>query len=253
MKSIQLLIPMAGLGSRFAQEGYSIPKPILPVGNLKMIELVIQNLTSSHVEKLVIVTKNEISESSALPHLLSHYPFEVQIILINETTDGPATTCALAKKHIDMDKPLVIANSDQFLDIDFEIEYMNWESTTSDGIIWAMEDDSPKWSYVRTDSNGHALEVREKVVISNLATCGVYAYTRASDFFQAYEKMVEVNDLTNNEYYVAPTYNYLIANGKRISVRDLGTAGTVMHGLGVPEDYQAFLSSGILARLGLAK
>jgi len=249
VKGIQVVIPMAGLGTRFVQDGYSIPKPILPIGNLKMIEVVLQNLTSNHVEKVVIVTKTEISQASSLPQLLSKYPFEVKIILIDETTDGPATTCVLAKNQLDMDKPLVIANSDQFLDTDMELEYDRWDVTTTDGIIWAMEDSSPKWSYVRTDTNGFAQEVREKIVISNLATCGVYAYSRAIEFFDAYDKMVATNDRTNNEFYVAPTYNYLIADGKRILVRDLGKAGTVMHGLGIPEDYEAFLLSGIPARL----
>ena len=111
-----------------------------------------------------------------------------------------------------------------------------------------MEDDSPKWSYVRTDVNGMAIEVREKVVISNLATCGVYAYSEAALFFEAYDEMVESNDRTNNEFYVAPTYNYLISKQKQILVRDLGKAGLVMHGLGTPEDYEKFLISGIPER-----
>ena len=249
MRNIQVVIPMAGLGSRFVQEGYAIPKPILPIGNLRMIEVVLQNLTSRHVEKVVIVTKTEISAASSLPHLVSQYPFEVKIILIEETTEGPATTCVLAKNFLNMNNPLVIANSDQFLDIDMEFEYDRWNSSTTDGIIWAMEDDSPKWSYVRTDAEGYAQEVREKMVISNLATCGVYAYSTAQDFFTAYDKMVAAQDRTNDEFYVAPTYNYLIADGKRILVRDLGKAGSVMHGLGVPEDYEAFLLSEIPARL----
>ena len=128
------------------------------------------------------------------------------------------------------------------------LEYENWDTALTDGIIWAMEDDSPKWSYVRTDVNGMAIEVREKVVISNLATCGVYAYSEAALFFEAYDEMVESNDRTNNEFYVAPTYNYLISKQKQILVRDLGKAGLVMHGLGTPEDYEKFLISGIPER-----
>jgi NDP-sugar pyrophosphorylase family protein len=249
MNQIQVVIPMAGLGSRFTQEGYTTPKPLLPIGNLKMIEVVLQNLTSDDVEKVVIVTKTVISEASSLPKLLAEYSFDVEIVLIDETTNGPATTCVLAKHHLDMNKPLVIANSDQYLDTDMKSEYQKWDELTMDGIIWAMEDDSPKWSYVRANRNGFAVEVKEKVVISNLATCGVYAYSKAEYFFQAYEAMVSADDCTNNEFYVAPTYNYLVRNGKKIYVRDLGKAGTVMHGLGIPEDYEAFLSSGIPERL----
>lgn len=249
MKNIQLIVPMAGLGTRFTEKGYKIPKPILPIGSQRMIEIVLQNLTSHHVEKVVVVTKTEISESSSLPKLLTNFQCKVEIILVNETTEGPASTCFLAKNHIDLNKPLVIANSDQYLDTDISVQYENWDGADSDGLIWAMEDNSPKWSFVRTSDEGRALEIREKIVISKFATCGVYAFSKASDFFDAYLEMVHVNDRTNNEFYVAPTYNYLISRGKNIRVINLGPARTVMHGLGIPEDYEAFLASGIPDKL----
>jgi NDP-sugar pyrophosphorylase family protein len=243
MNDIQLVVPMAGLGSRFVEAGYKIPKPILPIGKLKMIEVVLRNLTSANVNKVIIVTKTEIAVGASLDALLAAYPLNVEIILIDETTDGPASTCMLAIEKLDLDKPLVIANSDQFLDTNMEVEYESWDGTNLGGVIWAMEDDSPKWSYVRTDLQGLALEVKEKKVISNLATCGVYGYSKARFFVDSYNEMVAAKDLTNNEFYVAPTYNYLIAKGEKIKVRDLGPAGKVMHGLGVPEDYELFLKS----------
>jgi dTDP-glucose pyrophosphorylase len=248
MKKIQLLIPMAGLGTRFSLEGYEISKPLLPIGRYKMIEVVLKNLLSKEVGSVTLVANSKVAADSNLESLLSTSSYGLEIITVDQTTEGPASTCYLTRNSIDYEAPLVIANSDQFLDTDMSQEYSQWLNSTVDGIIWAMEDTSPKWSYVKVDSNGFALEIKEKLVISNLATCGVYGFTRAGDFFESYESMLKVGDRTNGEFYVAPTYNYLISQNKRILVKNLGLTSKVMHGLGVPSDYETFLSSEIFKR-----
>ena len=248
MKKIHLLIPMAGLGSRFTAEGYNTPKPLLPIGSFKMIEVVLRNLLSDQVGHVTLVANSKVAKDSNLASLLSTEDFSLDIITIDETTEGPAATCFLAQNSIDLDAPLIIANSDQFLDTNMSSEYREWLNAEVDGVIWAMEDSSTKWSYVRVDSSNLALEVREKEVISKLATCGVYGWTRAKDFFDSYKTMLEMNDRTNGEFYVAPTYNYLIAQEKKILVKNLGLTSKIMHGLGVPNDYETFLSSEVSKR-----
>jgi len=238
---IQLLIPMAGLGSRFSREGYRSPKPYLPIGKFTMIEVVVNNLLSRSVKKVILVASKDPSRIMDLREVLRCHGVEVQILEIEGITDGPATTCYLAKSLLDHNESLVIANSDQYLDIEISGEYSIWESSKSDGVIWGMKDVDPKWSYVSTDKNGFAVEIREKKVISNIATCGVYGFTKASDFFWAYDMMRESNDRTNGELYVAPSYNYLIDEQRKFLVRNLGSTSDVMHGLGIPEDYERFL------------
>jgi dTDP-glucose pyrophosphorylase len=248
VKNVQLLIPMAGLGSRFVSKGYSVPKPLLPIGRFRMIQVVLDNLLSSHVECVTLIISRQIADSCNFEELLKDYDLLFEIIQIDEITQGPASTCSLSRNNLNMDLPLVIANSDQFLDIDIKHEYTKWFESDADGVIWAMEDSSNKWSYVKTDLNGHATEVREKEVISNLATCGVYAFSKANDFFDSYDEMVSKDDRTNGEFYVAPTYNYLIDKGKKILVRNLGATSNIMHGLGVPDDYEKFISSTVSDR-----
>jgi len=245
---IQLVIPMAGLGTRFSRAGYTTPKPYLPIGKYSMIEVVVNNLMDRKVSKLVLIANQEASRNSKLKEVFRFHEVDLSIVELDHTTDGPATTCILAKEEVDPEKGLVIANSDQYLDTDMSQQYAQWEKAEVDGVIWGMEDSDPKWSYVSMIEEGFANEVREKKVISNIATCGVYGFTRASDFFLAYDMMKEANDRTNGELYVAPSYNYLIQQNRRIQVNNLGTTSQIMHGLGIPEDYENFLKNPIASQ-----
>jgi hypothetical protein len=109
-----------------------------------------------------------------------------------------------------------------------------------DGLIMTMPADHPKWSYIRFDENGYVTEVREKEVISNEATVGIYNYKHGSDFVKYANQMIEKNIRVNNEFYVAPVYNEMIADGKKIVFHNVGEK---MHGLGTPEDLNAFIAN----------
>lgn len=246
--NIQLVIPMAGIGSRFANEGYQKIKPLLEIGSYSMIEVVLQNLDSASVESITIVTRSEISENYSLQSLLEKKHPKVNVITLNAITNGPATTVSHAFDAIDLNSPIIIANSDQYVDIDFEKEFQDFLSSGLEGFIWGMEDDDPKWSYVALDEEGLALKVAEKKVISKIATCGIYAFSSGYLFQEGYKEMIACADTTNGEYYVAPIYNYLIKRGCRIGVSNLGLTSQIMHGLGTPEDYKAFLRSPISKR-----
>jgi dTDP-glucose pyrophosphorylase len=104
-----------------------------------------------------------------------------------------------------------------------------------------MEDSDKKWSYVRQSSEGLVEEVREKEVISNVATVGIYGFSSANVMLEAFQEMFSAKDCTLGEYYVAPAYNYIIKQGHPVSVVNLGPVGTVMHGLGIPVDFESFL------------
>lgn len=240
MTEAQLLIPMAGMGTRFTSAGYTTPKPLLPIGSRTMIELVIENLDSNHVSRIILVALID-SRSSQLDKLQAKYQGRLTIMYIPKVSGGPAETCSMVFDQIDLESPLVIANSDQYLDFDFASSFSSLQNEGVSGAIWAMRDNDPKWSYVQVDEFYMATLVKEKEVISDLATCGVYGFNKAKDFINGYEKMVAMGDKTNGEYYVAPVYNYLISDAKKIKVIDLGEVSKVMHGLGTPEDYEKFI------------
>lgn len=240
-KKIQLVIPMAGLGSRFSEAGYPLPKPLLPIHGVPMYKIVIANLMHETVSSITIVCPLEWGISGEIRALSPQLGVPLNVVEIDYLTGGPAQTVLLAEPFLDANLPVVTANSDQYINADLGDFY---GSITEDGIggsILCMEDSDPKWSYVKLSSDGFVSEVKEKVVISSFATVGVYGFKTATLMLAAFRQMIEAEDTSLGEYYVAPSYRYLINQGHRISGKSLGPVGEVMHGLGVPDDYEIFL------------
>jgi NDP-sugar pyrophosphorylase family protein len=165
----------------------------------------------------------------------------VNIVEVDELTEGPASTVWLTKPYLNPDLPVVVANSDQYIDADLSGFYDRVSDPGYANVILCMEDSDQKWSYVRQSSEGLVEEVREKEVISNLATVGIYGFGSATVMLEAFQEMFSAKDSTLGEYYVAPSYNYIIKRGHPVSVVNLGPVGTVMHGLGIPVDFESFL------------
>ena len=108
-----------------------------------------------------------------------------------------------------------------------------------DGGILTFKSTHPKWSYAKLGDNGFVTEVAEKKPISNIATVGVYYWSKGSNYVKYTEQMIEKNIRTNNEFYVCPVYNEAIGDGKNIKVFDVPK----MWGLGTPEDLNNFISN----------
>ncbi|MCR4641862.1 MAG: glycosyltransferase family 2 protein [Lachnospiraceae bacterium] len=240
---INIVIPMAGRGSRFSKAGYEMPKPLIDVAGKTMIEHVIDNIRPGSEHRFVFICQKEHMEKFALDEKLQSAAPGCEIVPIEYITEGAACTVLLAEEYINNDDELMIANSDQYVDIDIN-EYLE-KMKDHDGLIMTMPADDPKWSFIRYDENGFVTMVREKEVISDQATVGIYNYRKGSDFVKYSKQMIRKNIRVNNEFYVAPVYNEMIEAGKKIIYHDIGTK---MHGLGTPEDLQLFLQkhNGIL-------
>jgi dTDP-glucose pyrophosphorylase len=143
----------------------------------------------------------------------------------------------LAKDIIDNNNPLLIVNSDQYIEWNSNECMYAFIANGVDGGIVTFEATHPKWSYVKLDNNGFVQEVAEKKVISNQATAGVYFWRKGSDYVQYASQMIDQNIRVNNEFYVAPVYNQAILDGKKIRVKNIDR----MWGLGTPEDLNSFL------------
>ena len=233
---LNIVIPMAGRGSRFADAGYELPKPLIDVGGKPMIELVTENIRPKCEHRFIYICQEEHLDRYNLAKELERMSPGCKIITIDHITEGAACTVLLAEKYIDNNDEMMIANSDQFVDTDIN-DYIP-QMGDNDGLIMTMPADHPKWSYIRFDDNGFVTEVREKEVISNEATVGIYNYKHGSDFVKYAHQMINKNIRVNNEFYVAPVYNEMIADGKKIVFHNVGEK---MHGLGTPEDLNAFL------------
>lgn len=235
LKNLNILIPMAGEGSRFAAAGYTFPKPLIEIYNRPMIQVVVENL--GYDANYIYLVRKEHYEKYNLKALLNLITPNCQIIQVDKLTEGAACTTLLAKDLINNENSLLIANSDQFLEWSSTNFYYKMIETKADGGIVCFNSTHPKWSFAKLDENGNVIRVAEKEPISNLATCGLYFWTKGSDYVKYAEQMIAKNIRVNNEYYVAPVYNEAIADGKKIKTFMVEK----MWGLGVPNDLNYFL------------
>lgn len=246
---LNIVIPMAGAGSRFAQAGFSLPKPLIPIYSMPMIQVVIHNLRPKQPHRFIFICQRAHEMQYALQTQLRQWTDQAEIVLVDELTEGAACTVLMAESWINRDEPLVIANSDQFIECAID-DYLSYGATnTLDGLIMTMTANDPKWSFAAIDQSGMVTEVAEKKVISNHATVGIYYFARGSTFVAMAKKMIANNERVNNEFYVAPVYNQLIAAGGRVGIYDVGSEGRGMHGLGTPQDLSLFLTTPIAQQL----
>lgn len=233
---INVLIPMAGAGSRFAQAGYTFPKPLIEVHGKPMIRLVVENLAAEG--QYTFVVRNEHYQQYALKYFLPLLAPGCNVVQVDALTEGAACTTLLAREYINDNRPLLIANSDQFMDWDARDFYRRVTASDADGAILTFRSTHPKWSYVKVNADGYVTELAEKKPISDIATVGIYYWRRGSDYVKYADQMIAANERVNGEFYVAPVYNRAIADGKKIITYDV----TAMWGLGTPEDLTHFLA-----------
>jgi HAD superfamily hydrolase (TIGR01509 family) len=234
---MNVLIPMAGAGTRFQQAGYTFPKPLIDVNGKPMIQVVVDNLNIDATFIYVVQKEHRIKYN--LDTLLSLITPGCKIVEVGELTEGAACTTLLAKEWIDNDHQLVMANSDQFIEWDSNEFLYKMIEQNLDGGILSFTATHPKWSFAKIDEFGYVTEVAEKNPISDIATVGVYYWSKGSDYVKYAEKMIEKNIRTNNEFYVCPVFNEAIADGKKIKTFNIEK----MWGLGTPEDLNYFLEN----------
>jgi dTDP-glucose pyrophosphorylase len=239
---LNIVIPMAGRGSRFATAGFADPKPLIPLHGVPMIRLVIANLAPAVPHRFIFICQREHYVAYGLDRLLPQWTVDPQVILLDGVTEGAACTVLAARALIDNDDPLMIANSDQYVAASID-DYLNDMSERGlDGLIMTMTANDPKWSFAATTPEGLVTKVVEKEVISEDATVGIYNFAHGSDFVAAADEMIADNERVNGEFYVAPVYNRMVASQHRIGIFGVGTDGNGMHGLGTPADLAAFLA-----------
>ena len=233
---MNVLIPMAGAGTRFQKAGYTFPKPLIEVNGKPMIQLVVENLNIEG--RHIFVVQKEHYEKYNLRHLLGLISPGCEIVQVESVTEGAACTTLLAKEYINSDKPLLIANSDQYVEWNSNEFMYSMIGDTVDAGILTFTATHPKWSFAKLDDSGFVCEVAEKKPISNIATAGIYYWKHGSDYVKYAEQMIDKNVRVNNEFYVCPVFNEAIADSKRVKRHQVEK----MWGLGTPEDLDAFLN-----------
>ena len=236
-EKLNILIPMAGAGSRFEQAGYTFPKPLIDVKGKPMIQVVVENL-NIEANYIYIVQKSH-REKYNLDTLLNLITPGCKIVEVEGLTEGAACTALMAKEFIDSDSPLFFANSDQFVEWDSNEFMYKMNETDADGGIVTFTATHPKWSFAKVDEKGLVTEVAEKNPISDIATVGYYYWKHGSDFVKYAEQMISKNIRVNGEFYVCPVFNEAISDCRKIRVFNVKS----MWGLGTPEDLKYYLEN----------
>ena len=231
---MNIVVPMAGAGSRFEKAGYTFPKPLIEVKGQPMIAKVVENLNLQG--RYIFLVQTAHFEKYDLKNLLNLIAPGCEIVQIEGLTEGAACTVLKAKDLINNEQPLIISNSDQF------IKWNSFETVSSfndaDGGILTFKSVHPKHSFAKVDGDGYVTEVAEKNPISNDATVGIYHFKKGSDWVKYAEQMIDKNIRTNNEFYVCPVYNEAIKAGLKIKASLVDE----MWGMGTPEELNNFLT-----------
>jgi len=228
---MKIIIPMAGLGSRFASHGYAEPKPLIQFKGKTMIRHVVEHLDLLEHEHIFICQKQHVADYNLHNHFDSFVP-NFKIVTVNGLTDGAATTVSKVDGIVDYDDEVMIVNSDQLLHWDKNL----LAGLSCAGTIFCFYGTGPKWSYAKVDEIGFVTKVAEKIQISEYATAGMYQWNKFGYYMESYYRMVAANDRTNNEFYVAPVYNYALHMG--IGIRMVNYVDQV----GTPEELEEYLN-----------
>jgi NDP-sugar pyrophosphorylase family protein len=239
---INVVIPMAGLGQRFVTAGYEQPKPFIEVDGRTLIELVLDNMALPGARYILIARAEHVHAHPAVFERLAATR-DVVVVTLSQVTEGAACTVLEAATHLESDCPLLIANSDQYVEMTIADLIEDARARALDGSILTFVEPgrNPKWSYAAIGPDGLVTRVAEKVAISEHATVGIYYFASGKSFVAAASRMVAADERVNGEFYVCPVYNKLLEAGARIGIFELPTER--MHGLGTPEDLERFRSS----------
>jgi dTDP-glucose pyrophosphorylase len=236
---MNLVMPMAGRGSRFADVGVNVPKPLIDVRGRPMYAWAMASLPLTLIQQVIFLCLAEHLQDETLERDIRerYAAYNPVIIALNSVTQGQASTVLMARHLIDSDDPLLIYNADTYCHTGLE-QRLRTPDAAVDGIISVFEAPGDKWSFARVDDDGRVLETAEKRRISDWATTGLYHFSRGRDFVAHADAMIAANERENGEFYVAPVYNRFIAAGANVRI-DVANEVWV---LGTPEDLADFES-----------
>jgi len=251
MNEINICIPLAGEGKRFKEANYNEPKPFILIDGKPMTQLVVENLAFTTFKmKFIFIVQEKHCEEFGFDTKIKEiirvaYGQEVaeltEIIKINQVTEGAACTVLKARKLIDNNTPLLIANSDQLIDWSIPLFLKAIDDTKADGAIPVFHHTNPKWSYAELNTEGDVIRVKEKEPISTYATVGIYYFKQGADYVWAADEMIHKNLRVNGEFYVCPVFNELIIP-KNKKIISFPIPSYAMHGLGTPEDLEKYVT-----------
>ena len=236
---MNIIITMAGLGSRFQKAGYKEPKFMIEVRGKTLFEWSMMSLVDFNRQKniryIFIVRKELNARDFIIEQMKKFGDFDIKIIEIDALTDGQATTALLAESCWRIDEEMIVYNIDTFV----EPDTMKYSDISGDGFIPCFNAPGDHWSFVKLDRSGNAVEVREKQRISDNCTIGLYYFKSCQLYKDLYQEYyLDDQNLENGERYIAPLYNLMIRKGQKVRISILPKES--VHVLGTPKEVEEF-------------
>ena len=238
-----ILVPMAGLGSRFIKEGFKVPKQIINIKDKHLIDISLDCLNYKDCNLIFVLRDEHVYNHHMDELLIKKFGNDISIVVLDKLTDGSVCSCLFAESLIDNDSPLVIHT----LDIEFRpvFDPHVMETLDADGLILTFKSNSTNYSYAQLDKDGNVIKTAEKKAISPNACVGIYGFKKGSDFCKYAREMIERDLRTKNEFYISPLYNVLIEDSKKIVTEDVDK----MHIFGTPDEYH-FYKDNVVQKIG---
>lgn len=234
---VQLVVLLAGEGKRF-RERYACLKPLIRIRGETMIAIAFRTLSIPY-EKVIFVTRKDHDIDGILTNTIKSIVPDSTIVGIDSLTEGPCCSALLAKPFLDPSLPLVVANCDQVMRWNGKrfVDYCMREDY--DGVVVTYHENTPKNSYVKLNDVGDVIQVKEKEQISCVSLNGIHFWKKAQYFFDSSSEMILKDERTNGEFYIAPSYNFMVSAGKRVGIYHIPNE---QHwGIGVPEDLDRYI------------
>lgn len=240
---MNIIITMAGLGSRFRKAGYTVPKYMIEVNGKNLFQWSMLSLEDfnkqDNVKYIFVVRKEDNTKQFILDETQKLNIKDVNVIELDELTDGQATSALLAEKFWNENEEMIVYNIDTYV----EPGVMKYSDIKGDGFIPCFNAPGDHWSFVKLDENGNAIEVREKQRISDNCTIGLYYFKTCKLYKELYHEYYKDDaHMEKNEKYIAPLYNYMIEKGMKINISSLPF--DKVHVLGTPEEVEIFRKIG---------
>ena len=236
---IKVIIPMAGAGSRFVKQGYTVPKPFIDIAGRMMIERVLDGVRLQNAEYILIIQENILNEYINIVNYLKNN-YKIKFSTVKRLTQGASCTALSVYKYINSDDNVVFVDSDNiFSNKLFNLFIDDARLRSLDGSLLTFVSNDSCFSYAELDRNGYVIKTKEKEVISNHAIAGAYFFKKGKYFVDSAIEMLIYGDKIKNEYYMSNVYNYMIMNKYIVGVFDIPYS--TIDCVGTPEYLNRFL------------
>ena len=232
---LHALMPMGGLGSRFTQEGYTTPKPMIPVGGAPMFQKALASLDGLASAQTLVVRQETEDQTGVCASIYAVAP-KANVVILPEVTRGAAETCWAARQHLDPNDIVVVLDCDMAFAAPAYLNALRLmldDVSPVEGLLLTFPSQSPRYSYARSE-NGQVVEVAEKKVISNQAIAGAYVFREARTFLRLTEALLA--EPPDREYYISHLYGRLLAEGGPVAA----IAADKIWSFGTPEELRAY-------------